>query len=210
MTKGRLEAFSDGVFAIAITLLVLDLKVPQNVAIGGLLPALCQQWPAYFAYLVSFLIVGIVCLNHHGIFDKVKVVDRTILLLNLFLLLSVSLIPFPTRLVSEYLSRGPDAQVAVSIYSAVMLGMALANGWIWLHITGSRHLMHEHLDRVAHRAAIRRFGVGSIFYLMLVFLSFLSPIGTLVVHALVALYYCFDHLSANPRRLSPSEPQAGI
>ncbi len=196
MSKGRLEAFSDGVFAIAITLLVLDLKVPQGVPWGGLWHALGQQWPAYFAYLVSFLVIGIIWLNHHSIFDKVRAVDRVLLIANLTLLLFVSLIPFPTRLISEYLAHGPDAKTAVAIYSATMLGMGLAYGWIWLHITGDRGLLHEHLDRAAHRAAIWRFGSGSIVYLMTVGLAFVTPVGTLVVHALLALYYCFDQLRA--------------
>jgi uncharacterized membrane protein len=199
MNKGRLEAFSDGVFAIAITLLVLDLKVPQAIERGQLWMALGRQWSSYFAYLVSFLIIGIIWINHHAIFDKVRAVDRTLLIANLALLLSVSVIPFPTRLVSEYLSQRPDADVALAVYSATMLAMGLANGWIWLHITGPRGLMHEHLDRLAHRAAIRRFGVGSIGYLLLVGFSFVSPLGTLVVHGLLALYYCFDQLSARPQ-----------
>jgi uncharacterized membrane protein len=200
MSKSRLEAFSDGVFAIAITLLVLDLRVPQNVPIGSLWMALGRQWPSYFAFFVSFLIIGIIWMNHHALFDKVRVVDRTVLLANLLLLLSVSVIPFPTRLIAEFLPSHSDAKVAVAIYSMAMLSMALANGWIWLHITGDRDLLHAHLDRAAHRAAIKRFGVGSIGYLILVGTSFITPMGTLVIHAMLALYYCFDQMRGRPVR----------
>jgi uncharacterized membrane protein len=201
MTKARLEAFSDGVFAIAITLLVLDLKVPGEVPAGGLREALGHQWPSYFAYLVSFLVIGIIWVNHHAIFEKVRRVDRLLLFANLVLLLFVSVIPFPTRLASEYLLRGDDAEVAMAVYSAAMVGMSIAIGWIWLHVTGDRGLLHPDLDRAAHRAAMSRFGVGSVVYLALVGLSFFTPIGTLAIHGLLALYYCFDQLrpaSARP------------
>ncbi len=200
MTKARLEAFSDGVFAIAITLLVLDLRVPQDIPDGGLWRALGRQWPSYFAYLVSFLVIGIIWLNHHSMFDKVRGVDRSLLIANLLLLLTVSVIPFPTRLISEYLSHETDAKTAVALYGVVMLGMAIANGWIWLHITGDRDLLHQHLDRAAHRAAIRRFGLGTVSYLALVGVAFLTPIGALVGHALLALYYSFDQLLAGPAK----------
>src|SRR6266566_22821 len=112
MATGRLEAFSDGVFAIAITLLVLDLAVParNRSEPGGLAAALGHQWPSYFAYLVSFLIIGIIWVNHHTVFDTVRLVDRPVLFANLALLLVVSALPFPTRLLAEYLTAGPDAQ----------------------------------------------------------------------------------------------------
>jgi uncharacterized membrane protein len=197
MTKARLEAFSDGVFAIAITLLVLDLHVPQGLAEGRLWAALGQEWPAYLAYGVSFLVVGIIWVNHHGVFERVRAVDRPVLFANLTLLLFVSIIPFPTRLVSEFLTRGEDAKVAVAIYSATMLAMGLAFSGLWLVITrdtGREGLLHAQLDRAAHRAAVRRFGLGNVAYLGTVGLSFVTPVGTLAVHAALALYYCFDQL----------------
>jgi uncharacterized membrane protein len=197
MNKARLEAFSDGVFAIAITLLVIDLRVPEVHAAGGLWAALGAQWPSYFAYLVSFLIIGIIWVNHHAVFEKVRAVDRPVLFANLALLLFVAVIPFPTRLVAEYLTRGPDARAALAVYSATMLAMSLAYSALWIIITRETEgegLLHAHLDRAAHRAALRRFGAGMVLYLATVGLSFVTPIGTLVVHAALAVYYCFDQL----------------
>jgi uncharacterized membrane protein len=196
MSSRRLEAFSDGVFAIAITLLVLDLGVPprEGMPPGGLGAALAHQWPAYFAYLVSFLIIGIIWVNHHTMFDKVRLVDRRLLFLNLALLLVVSAIPFPTHLLAEYLTAGADSHIAAAIYSATMLAMGLAFGGLWLAITRDASLLHEHVDPAASRAAIRRFGLGNIFYLATIGLSFVSAIATLVVHAALAIYYCFDQL----------------
>jgi TMEM175 potassium channel family protein len=197
----RLEAFSDGVFAIAITLLVLDLAVPprEDTAEGGLARALAHQWPSYFAYLVSFLVIGIIWINHHAVFDRVRLIDRPVMFVNLGLLLVVSLIPFPTRLLAEYLTAGSDSHVAAAIYSATMFLMGMIFALLWLTVTRDERLLHEHVDRAASRAAIRRFGLGNIFYLATIGLSFVSAIATLTVHAALAVYYCFDQLSTRQR-----------
>jgi uncharacterized membrane protein len=196
MSGRRLEAFSDGVFAIAITLLVLDLAVPSRAETpeGGLAAALGREWPTYFAYLVSFLVIGIIWVNHHTVFDKVRQVDRPVLFANLGLLLVVSAIPFPTRLLAEYLTAGADSHIAAAVYSATMLAMGLAYSGLWLVITRDPRLLHEHVDPVTSRAALRRFGLGNIFYLATVGLAFVNAIATLAVHAALAIYYCFDQL----------------
>jgi uncharacterized membrane protein len=205
MTKGRLEAFSDGVFAIAITLLVLDLTVPKGHPEGGLWAALGREWPSYFAYLVSFLVIGIMWVNHHTVFEKVRMVDRAVLFANLGLLLFTSVIPFPTRLVSEYLTSS-DARVAMAVYSATMLACGVAYGTLWLVITRDAGILHAHLDRATERAAIRRFGLGNVVYLATVGLSFLSPIATLAVHGAIAVYYCFDQLRTGAATSAPDRP----
>lgn len=199
MSSGRLEAFSDGVFAIAITLLVLDLAVParDRVRPGGLGSALVHQWPSYFAYLVSFLVIGIIWVNHHTMFSKVNLVDRPVLFANLALLLVVSVLPFPTRLLAEYLTAGADAHAAAAIYSATMLAMGLAYSGLWLVVTRDVGLLHRNLDPAASRAALRRFGLGNIAYLATVGLSFVSAVATLALHAALALYYCFDQLTTS-------------
>ena len=200
--SGRLEAFSDGVFAIAITLLVLDLAVPARDELheGGLGAALAHQWPSYFAYLVSFLVIGIIWVNHHTMFSKVKLVDRAVLFANLALLLTVSVIPFPTKLLAEYLTAGSDAHIAAAIYSCAMLAMGLAYSVLWITVTRDARLLHEHVDPAASRAALRRFGLGNIAYLATVGLSFVSAIATLSVHAALAIYYCFDQLATRRSR----------
>jgi uncharacterized membrane protein len=198
----RLEAFSDGVFAIAITLLVLDLAVPARNQIrpGGLLAYLRGQWPSYVAYLVSFLIIGIIWVNHHTVFSKVRMVDRPVLFANLALLLIVSAIPFPTRLLAAYVTTGgSDAQVAAAIYSTNMLAMGLTYCLLWAAMTRDARLLHEHVDRAASRAALVRFGGGSLLYLITIGLSFVSPLTTLAVHAGLAAYFCVDQLADTER-----------
>jgi uncharacterized membrane protein len=201
-TSGRLAAFSDGVFAIAITLLVLDLAVParDHVRSGELTSALAHQWPSYFAYLVSFLVIGIIWVNHHTMFGKVNLVDRPVLFANLALLLFVSALPFPTRLLAEYLTAGTDAHTAAAVYSGTMLSMGLAFSVLWIAVTRDVGLLHEELDAVASRAALRRFGIGNLAYLATIGLSFVNAIATLSVHAALALYYCFDQLATPKAR----------
>jgi uncharacterized membrane protein len=205
-SSSRLEAFSDGVFAIAITLLVLDLAVParDQIRAGGLGDALAHQWPSYFAYLVSFLVIGIIWVNHHTMFSKVSMVDRPVLFANLALLLVVSVLPFPTRLLAEYLTAGADAHTAAAVYSSTMLVLGLAYSTLWITVTRDVGLLHEHVDAAASRAALRRFGLGTVVYLGTVGLSFASALATLSVHGVIALYYCFDQL-ATPHSNPPAD-----
>src|SRR5215470_1392335 len=208
MSSQRVEAFSDGVFAIAATLLVLDLAVPRRdeTPAGGLAAALGAQWPAYFAYLVSFLVIGIIVVNHHTMFAKVRQVDRPVMFANLALLLVVSALPFPTRLLAEYLTTGADSHVAAAVYSGAMFAMSLAYSTRWLAVTRDARLMQEHLDPAASRAMLRRFGAGGIVYLGTIGLAFVSAVATLAVHAAIAVYYCFDQLGGRaPGPPAPAE-----
>jgi uncharacterized membrane protein len=133
MSLGRLEAFSDGVFAIAITLLVLEIPVP-TVAPGGLSETLLDQWPDYAAYVVSFAIIGIIWINHHSVFGYVERVDRGLLFLNLNLLLWVALIPWPTSLLAEYMqSGGSNERAAALVYATTMTLMGASFGCLWLN-----------------------------------------------------------------------------
>jgi len=191
----RLEAFSDGVMAIAITLLVLDLHVPEATSDGGLGAALRHQWPSYAAYLVSFLIIGIIWINHHAMFVLVRRVDRRVLFANLALLLVVSVIPFPTRLLAEYLTSGADSHIAAAAYSVTMFGMALAFTLLWWAITRDAGLLHYRIDVAASRATLRRFSVGMTVYAACIAVAFANAYLTLAVHGALAIYYCFDQLS---------------
>jgi uncharacterized membrane protein len=209
MDSGRVEAFSDGVFAIAITLLVLDLLAPSMDEAHeiGLAAALGAEWPSYFAYLVSFLVIGIIWINHHTMFAMVHGVDRRVLFVNLLLLLTISVIPFPTRLLAEYLLDS-DASVAAAVYSATMFLMGIAFAALWLAITRDARLLHEPIDPTVRRAALRRFGAGGVVYALTIGLSFVSAIATLAVHAALAIYYCFDQLSPARRQRESTGDEA--
>jgi uncharacterized membrane protein len=200
----RVEAFSDGVLAIAITLLVLDLHVPAqegDEAKRGLAHALADQWPSYLAYLVSFLVIGIMWVNHHTLFQLVRRVDRPTLFANLFLLLTISVLPFPTRLFADYLRDGDQAHVAAAVYSASMLLVGLAFALLFRVVSRDPTLMTVPMDPVTRRNTSLRFGVGNIVYAALIGLSFFNAVLTLVLHGVIALYYCFDQLAVR----SPAE-----
>src|SRR5580693_6663303 len=134
MESRRAEAFSDGVFAIAITLLVLDLRLPgAGPEHDTLVQQLLHAWPQYFAYVVSFLTIGIMWMNHHTILAHVARVDRPLLVLNLLLLMGIVAIPFPTGLVADNLNHGgPDATAAVVTYGLVMIAISCGFAGLWI------------------------------------------------------------------------------
>jgi uncharacterized membrane protein len=197
---GRLEAFSDGVFSIAITLLVLEISVPHVEGSQSLWSALGKQWPSYAAYVVSFLVIGIMWANHHTLFSFIRLVDRKLLFLNLMILMVVALIPWPTNLVADYLDTGgSQAKTAVAVYSLVNVAMAGAFTLFWWYATGHPELLHEDVDAKAARATLPRFALGLAVYPVTVVLAFVTPIGTMILHGAIALYYAFNQLSI-PRR----------
>lgn len=189
--SGRVEAFSDAVFAIAITLLVLEIKVPED-ARDHLWTSLGQLWPSYFAYVVTFVVIGIMWVNHHTVFSYIAVVDRTLLFLNLLLLMGVAVLPWPTALMARYLREGNAAHVAAAVYSIFLVFHALVFQAMWWHLTRVGHLFDERVDVEAARATRRRFAVGTIAYPATVGLAFVSAPLTLAVHGLLALYYAFN------------------
>jgi uncharacterized membrane protein len=189
VTTSRLEAFSDGVFAIALTLLVLEIKVPEGAG-GRLGHALAAQWPSYLAYLVSFLVVGIIWMNHHAVFDHLMRADRTLMSLNLFLLLWTSLIPWPTRLVAEYMRDGGSGErIAALVYAGTMTMMGVAFGLLWTYAAHDRRLLGTDLSDQEIVRRTRRFTLGAPIYgLSLVVAWFSAPACLLMILGL-AVYY---------------------
>lgn len=201
---GRTETFSDGVIAIAITLLVLDLRVPAEKTLGhhSLAYALAEQWPAYAAYATSFLIIGIIWVNHHGVFQLVGRVDRLALFLNLLLMMSIVAIPFTTGLLSEYLlTGGANARTAALVYSLVMVAMAVSFSALFLHVARHPALLAEGVDPAGVHWSIVRFSlVGLALYLVTVVVALISAPACLIAHFLLALYYCFQQIRPGAAR----------
>ncbi|HEY2297152.1 MAG TPA: TMEM175 family protein [Jatrophihabitans sp.] len=190
----RLEAFSDGVFAIAITLLVLELHVPETTGHRSLAHALADEWPQFAAYLTSFLVIGIMWVNHHSMFQQITRVDRLMLFLNLLLLLWTALLPFPTELLARYLREGStDAHVAAAVYSMNLTLAAIAFSLVWAHAVRARLVVHDMTNREQWRS-IARFSAGTLIYAATIGLSFVSAPLTLAVQFLIALYYAFEQI----------------
>ncbi len=192
-STNRAEAFSDGVFAIAATLLVLELKVP-HVEPGGLSEALLERWPSYATYVVSFLTIGIIWLNHHAVMERIKTVNRPLLLLNLVFLMAVAAIPFPTALLAEYLHAGHDERLASAIYGATMALMGISFGLMWAYAIFGEDLLHENVEPDRARRSLLLFAAGNPLYLLAIGASLLSAELGLAIYALLALFYLFDVL----------------
>ncbi len=193
MDRSRLEAFSDGVFAVAITLLVLNFVIDgPGRGHAHLLPQLKALWPTLLAYLVSFFMIGIIWVNHHVLVRSIVVVDRTLLLLNLVLLLFVVLIPFATEIVADYrLARDWDAEVSVAVYAAVFFGMSVGFSSIFewtLH--GER--VSQPLAPERHWPARIRFVGGGIVYVIAFGAALFNALAGFVLIALVAVYYVVE------------------
>jgi uncharacterized membrane protein len=208
MDRSRLEAFSDGVFAVAITLLALNLTVGGPTGHGDLVAQLNEKWPAFLAYLISFFMIGIVWVNHHVLVKAITKVDRTLLFLNLLLLLFVVLIPFATGTVADYLPHNTwDAKVAMAIYAGVFLGMSVGFGAIFewtLH--GQR--VYQPLPPERHWAARARFVGGGLVYVVAIVVALFNADASFVLIALVAVYYIVERTPASPDFGGDEEPVA--
>ncbi|MCX4096152.1 TMEM175 family protein [Nocardia sp. alder85J] len=195
MDRSRTEAFSDGVFAVAITLLVLNLHAPD----GDLREGLTHMWPSYLAYVVSFLNIGIMWMNHHAMFRHVVRVDRGLQLANLLLLLVIVAVPFPTDLLGRQLAhelRGGDTATVTFVYSLVMIAMAAGFSLVWWYAVLRPGVLDTRLGREELRKANIRFSVGAVGYLAGTALALWEPLSALILFGLLSLYYAFEHLPA--------------
>jgi uncharacterized membrane protein len=206
MDRGRLEAFSDGVFAVAITLLVLKLAVPMP-GHGALGTQFVSNWPSFAAYAVSFLTIGIIWVNHHSLFRNFAVVDRTLLFLNLLMLFFVVTIPFATAVMAAYLRHGDaDASLAAAIYQAVLLCMSLSFGGLFWWSIKQRYLVIPLTGAAAHTALVR-FTIGNLAYAAAIGVAYLSAPVSLLMSLLVAVYYIFEQTPGRKATPAGREPE---
>ena len=193
-TTTRLEAFSDGVIAIAITLLILEVKIP-HVRAGNLASALGDQWPSYVAYVLTFVVIGIMWMNHHRLFELIGRTDRGLLFVNLFMLMGIAFLPFPTALLADYVGGGgANAHVAAAVYSATMTVIGLTFLGIWLYLDRHRELLAPGVDPAVIAGSIRRTLPGPCLYGASIALAFVSAEACLVVYALLAAYFAVNWL----------------
>jgi len=197
MDKGRAEAFSDGVLAVAITLLALDLHV-EATGHGTLVHQLGQAWPSFVAYVVSFFVIGVIWVNHHAMFALIDKVDRVLLFENLVLLMFVVTLPFTTSTLADFIPEGgSNARWAVLLYGVSNMGMAFA-----FTAMLSRMIHHGLLVRpvppdVGNRA-IRRFGLGTIAYPVVTALGLIWPPFMLIGIGALAVYYMAEQTQILP------------
>lgn len=197
MRTERLQALCDGVFAIAMTLLVLELPVPEGSA--DLAHDLLDGWPSYAAYVVSFVTLGIVWINHHVLMDGIQRADRALLELNLLLLLFVAVVPWPTGLLAEYVRHDEQATTAAVVYGAVMTLMAAAFTLIRLYLQRQQDLAHTAAQPHLH-AALGRSLVGPLVYLTGTVIALVSAVAAFAIFAGAPLFFA---LSGRTSRVSP-------
>jgi uncharacterized membrane protein len=184
-----MEAFSDGVFAIAITLLILEISVPES-AFEDLWSGIGHQWPSYLAYVTSFLTIGGIWAAHHGIFRRLAYANQRLMLLNLLLLMAVSFLPFPTKLMAEAIHDEGAARTAVIFYGGTLLVISLLLSALWGSVNLDRHVLRPEVsdDEIKAIALATTPNIG--LYAVMIALAFLAPrvaiFGYLVI-AIVAL-----------------------
>lgn len=187
----RTEAFSDGVFAIAITLLVLDIKVPALESLaenGGLVRALLNQWPVYLAFMISFVNLLIIWVCHHNIFSLIRKTDGNFLYINGFLLLTVTVFPFTSSLLGEYIGT-EYASLAAAIFAAIIFFNCLSFNMLWNYVAGRRHLLIRDVAPEVIREIRNNGFIGLPFYVAAVAVAFWSPYLSLAICTGMAVFF---------------------
>jgi uncharacterized membrane protein len=206
MGTNRLESFSDGVIAVAITLLVLGIAVPNPHAspYHSLIFELGRNWAQYAAYATSFITIGIIWINHHAMISRLREADHSILILNLLLLMSIGILPFATELMAAYLRTPHDHATAAVVYSASLLLMAVLFATLNRHILLARaHMLVAELPLPERRRILTRSLSGLAPYLLATALGFVSAYASLAICAAVAVYYALPLASGSDRGASP-------
>ena len=205
MSTGRAEAFSDGVFAVAITVLVFGLLPIGTRTLNA--TVLLQAWPQYFAYVVSFLTIGIMWMNHHTILAHVARVDRPLLVINLLLLMGIVAIPFPTALVAEHL-RNSGGKAATVTYGLVMIAISAGFAGLWVYVATHATALGAALPPEALRSSIPGFTLGGAAYVAGTLIAGLvSAVAGMIIFGALAVYYLFEHLPS-PAEDAPGSPTA--
>jgi len=185
---GRLETFCDGVFAIAITLLVLGIGLPEPDE--PLVAALVDQWPAFLAYVVSFLTIGIMWINHHQLFTLIGRSNVTFALIHVVFLMFIAFVPYSTDVMAERLGSGVDEVAAMVLYGGTTVAIAVMYNVIWLYASGNGgRLLRSGIDEEIRRAGARGYQYGPIGYLLITLLAFVNPLISLIGFAAYAIYW---------------------
>jgi uncharacterized membrane protein len=185
---GRVEAFSDGVFAIAMTLLVLNVKVPTSNQAGQLGTLLWQQWPSYLAFVISFAFIGIMWVNHHRLFVHIRRIDHTLLVLNGVLLLGVTAVPFPTAVLAQYLAK-PDEKAATMLYNGTYVVVAVFFNVLWRYAASGHRLLGDEVDVAEINRITRQYAYGPLLYLVCFALAYINVAASLALNVALAIFF---------------------
>ncbi len=198
---GRLEAFSDGVFAVAITLLIFQIPIPHGVS---LLQQLAGQLPFYAAYVVSFLTILIMWVNHHAFFRLVHRTDRLFLILNGLLLMLITFVNYPTAVLAGYLLSS-DGHIAAMLYSGTFVVIAIVYNRLWHYASANRRLLSKRADPMLVATITRQYRLGPLYYVIAFLLAIVSPPASLAINMLLAIYFAFTGRAKSPEGAGPAK-----
>ena len=185
---GRLEAFSDGVFAIAITLLILEIKVPHHAEPGSLMESVVHLWPSFLAFSTSFFTIGVMWMNHHRLFTLIGITDQRLLVLNGLLLFGITFVPFPTAFLAEYIAH-PDGWIPAALYNATFLFCAIWFNLLWRHASKNRRLLEEDTEDESVAAITKQYAFGPVMYGLFLLVASFHPLVTLLAHLAAAVFF---------------------
>jgi uncharacterized membrane protein len=191
LNPSRLETFADGVFAIAATLLILNVDAQVVGDTGALGERLTHIWPSYLAYAVSFVTIGIMWVNHHWVISQIDHTDRRFLFANIGLLLCIAFVPFPTRLVAEHI-RGDGARDAALAYGFTMVATAIMFNITWFYASTRRRLLRPDADAAVVSGISRSYLPGPWIYLGATLVAFLSPTVSVLLFLAIAVFYVVE------------------
>jgi uncharacterized membrane protein len=185
---GRIEAFSDGVFGIAITLLILEIKIPA-VSDGNLSTQLARQWPSYLSFTISFAFIGIMWINHHRLFTHIRHSDHALLILNLLLLFGVCVVPFPTAVLAAHLGHS-DQRAAAILYNATYVFVALCFNLLWRYASSQkRRLLGPEASQSGVERITEQYALGPVVYLICLGLAFVNVTASIALNGALACFF---------------------
>jgi uncharacterized membrane protein len=190
LSTSRLETFADGVFAIAATLLILNVDA-QVSDVPDLGSRLLHIWPSYLAYAVSFVTIGIMWVNHHTLMTQIERADRRFLLATVGLLMCIAFVPFPTRLVAEHI-RAEGARDAALAYGFTMVATAVMFSVTWFYASRGNRLLRADADPAIVTGISRSYLPGPWIYLGATLIAFASPTASVLVFMATALFYVLE------------------
>jgi TMEM175 potassium channel family protein len=191
LNTSRIETFADGVFAIAATLLILNVDAQISEDVHDLGTELLHIWPSYLAYAVSFVTIGIMWINHHTVMSQIDRTDRRFLVATVGLLLCIAFVPFPTRLVAEHI-RGEGAQDAALAYGFTMVATAIMFSITWFYASRGKRLLRPDADPAIVTGISRSYLPGPAIYLAATLIAFASPTTSVVLFMAIALFYVIE------------------
>ncbi len=191
MTARRCEAFADGVFAIAATLLILNVDAQVGDHVDSLGHRLLHLWPSYLAYAVSFASIGIMWINHHTVMDQIGRVDRRFLLITVGLLMCIAFVPFPTRLIAEH-ARDDGARAAALAYGITLTTTAVFFNTMWLYASRGNRLLRADADPKVVSGITRTYLPGPWIYLLATLTAFVSSTASIALFAAITVFFVLE------------------